>query len=168
MFFKQKNFVVIVCLLLWILLFVGCINIPCELTSDLKKVNLKLSNREVIGLYKFEEKSLNYAIGDIGLSSELVLKLNGKLQINDFPTKVFTHESYDVESYKQTSAEGTWEISDYKNQKVITLDIKFDRKFNQIRDKTQWKIYTKDNKILLYYIFGDIDACSVARLLKIE
>lgn len=140
----------------------------CELNSDLQDVDDVLTNQDLVGAYTFDEMSLNYAVGRDAKSSKLILKLDGTLEIQDFTTSVFTHQSYDVLSYKQTTAEGTWKIGDYKNQKVVRLDINFDRKFEQIKNQTIWEIYTKENILVLYNLFGDIDACSAARLLKIE
>ncbi len=148
-----------------IIFFSNCYLIPCNLDSGLNELNIKQEDDFFIGEYVVENvinNSYNFKINNT------IIKLNrdGTIEMKNMPIKVFDLKRID----KEINVKGTWRqnfIEDRREDRYyMPTNLEFDNNFDIRVVLRTIKIYTKNNKPVLFIEFGDPDECTAIRFIK--
>lgn len=146
-----------------IIFFSSCYLIPCNLDSGLEELNTKKEDIFFIGEY-IVEKSINnnFKTDD----TTIILKKDGIIEMKNMPIKIFDLKRI----YKEINVNGTWRqnfIEDrVEDRYYIPTNLEFDNDSDIKVVLRTIKIYTKNNKPVLYIEFGDPDNCRAIRFIK--
>ncbi len=146
---------------------ISCNIIPCGWTTDLTEVNEKPNSDFIIGIYRLDERTINFIPGyEKAGNAELNLKKDGTLEIKDTPIGTFDFMDYYDENDQNVNVIGKWKIRDGKDTAELSVDLNFEEKYSELNTSTSWKIYEKDEKPVIFIILGDPDSCASARFIK--
>jgi hypothetical protein len=146
-----------------IVFFSSCYLIPCNLDSGLDELNIKKEDHFFIGEYVVEKSIHNNFKTD---KSIIKLKKDGTVEMNNMPIEIFDFMKTD----KKVNVNGTWKQNFIENR----LDDRYYLPTNlELNEKPKVrvalrtiKIYTKNNKPVLFLEFGDPDSCTAIRFIK--
>ena len=146
-----------------ILLFSSCYLVPCNLDSGLDELNDKQKDSFFIGEY-IVEKSIN---NNFKIDNSVIkLKKDGRIEIYNLPIEVFDFKK----NNKLINTKGTWKQNFIENRKndryYLPTNLEFDKKDNIKETLRTIKIYTKNNKPVLFIEYGDPDECKAIRFIK--
>jgi len=149
-------------------LFVSCNLFPCGWATDLDSVDEKPKADFLIGTYKLDERTLDFIPGyENAESARLILKKDGSLEIKNTPIGTFDFMSYYDETDQNVNGTGTWKTEKGKYNAELNVGVKFEKKYSELDFWTDWDIYKKNGKPVIFIIIGDPDSCAAARFIKI-
>jgi hypothetical protein len=150
-------------ILISILFFSSCYLIPCNLDSGLDELNIEQEDNFFIGEY-IVEKSINNSFK----TNDIIIKLkkDGFIEMNNMPIEIFNF----MKTGEKVSLKGTWRQNFIKDRQVdryyLPTDLEFVKKRDTKASIMTMKIYTKNNKPVLFLEFGDPDNCTAIRFIK--
>ena len=149
--------------MLFILFFYSCYLIPCNLDSGLDELNVKQEDSFFIGEYVVE-KSINNSFKTD--NTTIKLKKDGTIVMNNMPIDIFDFMGID----KEINVKGTWKqnfIEDpLEDRYYLPTNLELDNKSKVRVVLRTIKVYTKNNKPVLFIEFGDPDECAAVRFMK--
>jgi hypothetical protein len=142
----------------------SCYLIPCNYYSDLDNYDKIPELQKLIGNYKLDIDSPASAA-----PGELILKKDSTLILKNIPIGVLDvfRSDYDTKEKSPTEINGTWKISNYKDQLRLDVNLKFENVDKKLRNfKTDWDLYKKNEKPVILIILGDPDSCEALKFIK--
>jgi hypothetical protein len=149
--------------LIFALFFSSCYLTPCNLDSGLDELNIKKEDRFFVGEYVVEKSINNQFKTD---NTIIKLKKDGIIEMNNMPIETFDF----MKTGEKVNVKGTWKqnfIEDRKEDRYyLPTNLEFDNNSDIRVVLRTIKIYTKNNKPVLFIEFGDPDECTAIRFIK--